>query len=165
MFTTMIRTSFVVSTLVAVASLVSVTCSEDDSPASTTNATMQGSPPPHAMDDVRGPTPSESSARFGARVFAASGCAACHPIGSIGVGPDLAGVYGSTRSLVGGREVVADEAYLRRAILDPSADITVGYTNLQPSYEGQFSEVPLRGLIDLLMCWGQPPVGLDCSGV
>ncbi len=46
------------------------------------------------------------------------------------VGPTFKGLYGSKLLVTAAgrtREVVADDAYLRRAILDPSAEIVKGY--------------------------------------
>jgi len=43
--------------------------------------------------------------------------------------------------------VLVDEAYLRQAILNPSAHITQGYAPIMPTYQGQVSE---DGLIDLV---------------
>jgi cytochrome c oxidase subunit 2 len=62
-------------------------------------------------------------------------------------GPNLAGVYGSKLQLTNGSEVLANDAYLRDAILNPSQHITVGYAPIMPTYQGQISE---DGLIDLV---------------
>ncbi len=65
-------------------------------------------------------------------------CLACHSTdGRPMVGPTFKGLYGSTRLVVAdgrAREVVADDAYLRRAIREPSAEIVKGYpTAMEPS--------------------------------
>ena len=61
----------------------------------------------------------------------ADGCLACHPGGAAGVGPDLSTLAGRTehvRTAAGqGLDVVADEAYLRRALLEPDAEVVVGF--------------------------------------
>jgi cytochrome c oxidase subunit 2 len=58
-------------------------------------------------------------------------CLTCHSVdGTPMVGPTFKGLYGSKQVVVSGdraREIVADDAYLRRAILDPSAEIVKGY--------------------------------------
>jgi len=57
----------------------------------------------------------------------------------------------------------------RLTIASPSGriELSVRFTAEGPvlEFDSDTGEVPLRGLIDLRMCWGQPPVGLDCSGV
>jgi cytochrome c oxidase subunit 2 len=82
----------------------------------------------------------ESLAQRGRRQVEASGCLQCHgrrdgPI----VGPPLTGLYDRSVPLVGGEFVVADEAYLRRAILNPKSEIHAGFSNLMPSFEGQLT--------------------------
>jgi mono/diheme cytochrome c family protein len=59
------------------------------------------------------------------------GCLACHTTdGSPGRAPTLSGLVGRTRRVVTNevpREIVADEAYVRRSILEPVADVVEGY--------------------------------------
>lgn len=59
------------------------------------------------------------------------GCVACHSTdGSPRVGPSFRGLYWSQRKVVtdgAPREVVADEAYVERAVRDPDADVVVGF--------------------------------------
>ncbi|MEW6475186.1 MAG: cytochrome c [Actinomycetota bacterium] len=55
-------------------------------------------------------------------------CLSCHSIdGRAGTGPTWKGLAGSTVELADGRTVVADWDYLRRSILDPDADVVVGF--------------------------------------
>jgi cytochrome c oxidase subunit 2 len=67
----------------------------------------------------------------GATLFKTKGCVACHSLdGSKKVGPSLKGLYQSTQTVVTGgktRKVTADEAYLRRSIQDPNADVVEGF--------------------------------------
>jgi len=59
------------------------------------------------------------------------GCAACHSFdGSQRPGPTYAGLVGKTRKVKTqdvSRELVADEAYIKRSILEPNADVVEGY--------------------------------------
>ncbi len=59
------------------------------------------------------------------------GCAACHSFdGSARPGPTYLGLVGKTRKVLTQdkpREVVADEAYIRRSILEPNHDIVEGF--------------------------------------
>lgn len=59
------------------------------------------------------------------------GCTACHALTSArGIGPGWGGIYGTTRSLQDGRSVVVDDEYLRRAMLEPAADVVAGFDNV-----------------------------------
>ena len=64
------------------------------------------------------------------------GCLGCHSVdGRSGAGPTLAGLSGATRrvSVAGAdAEHIADEAYVRRAITDPSAEVVEGYPAVMP---------------------------------
>ncbi|YCM42214.1 cytochrome c [Verrucomicrobiaceae bacterium 227] len=73
----------------------------------------------------------------GETVFGAYGCIACHSTdGSKGHGPSLQGLFGITRALEGGSEVVADEAYVRESILTPNARTAKGFPpNYMPPYQ------------------------------
>ena len=67
-------------------------------------------------------------AGHGRELFDLHGCGTCHTTTTRKlVGPGLAGLFGSTRKLIDGRTATVDEAYLRRALTEPSADIPVGY--------------------------------------
>jgi cytochrome c oxidase subunit II len=88
-----------------------------------------------------------SLAQNGERLFASMGCNACHSGNPAARGPNLAGVYGAKLQLTNGSSVQVDDAYLRDAILNPSAHITAGYAPIMPTYQGQISE---EGLIDLV---------------
>lgn len=74
-----------------------------------------------------------AAAEAGRDVYRGSGCAACHgPRGQGGVGPALAGVWGTDVELDDGTTVVADEAYLRESIMDPGAKKVAGYRVAMP---------------------------------
>jgi len=64
------------------------------------------------------------------------GCLSCHSLdGTYDTGPTFLGLYGSTRTVMrdgSRREIVADEDYLRRAILEPHADQVVDYPPSMP---------------------------------
>jgi mono/diheme cytochrome c family protein len=70
-------------------------------------------------------------------------CAACHVIGGAGgaVGPDLTGI---------GKK--QDREYIRRAIMDPAADVAEGYFAgmMPPIYAGQLYAAELDLLVDYL---------------
>jgi cytochrome c oxidase subunit 2 len=83
----------------------------------------------------------------GERLFTSLACITCHKADSSGRGPILNGVFGSTVQLVDGREVVADENYLRESIMNPQAKITAGFQPIMPTFQGTVSEENLLQLI------------------
>ncbi len=68
-------------------------------------------------------------------------CLKCHSLdGRVIVGPSFKGLYGSrvtVKAPAGGREreVLVDEEYLRKAILQPHAEIVKGYTTIMPKHK------------------------------
>lgn len=64
----------------------------------------------------------------GRQLFAQLGCSSCHNInGRDGAGPALNGLYNTRRELATGETVLADDEYLRLAILEPNLHIAEGY--------------------------------------
>ena len=64
-------------------------------------------------------------------------CQSCHavtadPNAGQEAAPSWAGLYGSQVRLADGTTVTADDAYLKRAIEDPSAEIVAGYSPIMP---------------------------------
>lgn len=69
----------------------------------------------------------------GRQLAQAKGCIACHSIdGSRGVGPSWKGVFGSSRKLVDGTVVTADEAYLHESMVSPNARVVEGFPPVMP---------------------------------
>ncbi|SDJ52220.1 cytochrome c oxidase subunit 2 [Ferrimonas sediminum] len=103
------------------------------------------SPPP--------PQPKEPAAPDteldGATLAQTKGCIACHSLdGRAGIGPSWLGLAGSERTLADGRVVVADDAYLRRAMLEPAAELVQGYQPLMPPMP--LSDDEVQALIDYM---------------
>ncbi|MFZ0662302.1 MAG: cytochrome c oxidase subunit II [Acidobacteriaceae bacterium] len=96
---------------------------------------------------LAGSTSGASLAQNGERLFASLGCNSCHSGNASARGPSLAEVYGSKVELANGSYIMADDAFLRDAILNPTSHITAGYAPIMPTYQGQVSE---DGLIDLV---------------
>ncbi len=55
-----------------------------------------------------------------------------------------------TLRLSSGQSIVADDAYLRQAILNPSQHITEGYAPIMPTYQGQISEEGVIALVEYI---------------
>jgi cytochrome c oxidase subunit 2 len=95
-------------------------------------------------------TSGNSLAQNGERLFASLSCAACHNARPDARGPSLANVYGSRLALSTGGTVIADDAYLRESILNPSQHITQGYAPIMPTYQGQVSEEGVIALVEYI---------------
>jgi cytochrome c oxidase subunit 2 len=64
----------------------------------------------------------------GARLFVADGCSACHSIaGRAGLGPSFGKFAGDDVALANGRRALVDEAFLRKALLEPRSVALKGY--------------------------------------
>ncbi|TDU73100.1 cytochrome c [Prosthecobacter fusiformis] len=90
----------------------------------------------------------------GAKLYQMIGCMACHSIdgSTVGkVGPSWKGIYGSERILgKGGKSALADEAYLRESITNPSAKVVKGFEKFDtgmPIYAGILNESQIESLV------------------
>lgn len=84
----------------------------------------------------------------GQRISVNSGCASCHGTnGEGGMGPSWKGLYNSERPLDDGTTVVADDAYLVRAIKDPHAEQVKGYSVMPPN---TLDDVQVRAIVDYI---------------
>jgi cytochrome c oxidase subunit 2 len=97
-----------------------------------------------------GSTSGASLAQNGERLFASLSCNACHNSRPEARGPNLANVYGSKLALSNGGTVIADDAYLRESILNPSQHITQGFAPIMPTYQGQISEDGVISLVEYI---------------
>jgi cytochrome c oxidase subunit 2 len=89
-------------------------------------------------------------AQYGFALFRQLGCSGCHDTASTVHAPLLQGLAGRVVHLQDGRSVVADDNYLRDAILTPRKDVVAGFAPVMPSYAGQVSEEDLHALIAYL---------------
>ena len=99
---------------------------------------------------LAGSTSGASLAQNGERLFASLSCSACHNTRPDARGPSLANVYGSQLRLPNGQTQLADEAFLRDAILNPSQHVTQGYAPIMPTYQGQISEDGVIALVEYI---------------
>jgi cytochrome c oxidase subunit 2 len=87
-------------------------------------------------------------ASAGERLFVDLACNTCHRPDSQGRGPVLDGLIGRTVKLQSGESIVADEAYVRESILNPSAKITSGYQPIMPTFQGLVTEEQVLQIIE-----------------
>lgn len=96
-----------------------------------------------------------SLADQGWQVLTKNGCNACHSSdGSKIIGPSYLGGWGGTRTVVSGREelqVTVDEAYIKRSIFDPDAEVVKGFNKGQMlPYEGMVTDAEVELIIEYL---------------
>lgn len=71
---------------------------------------------------------------YGALLYDQQACVQCHSLdGTPKIGPTFKGLFGKTEQLTSG-SVVVDDDYLRRAILEPAAEVVQGYQPVMPPY-------------------------------
>ncbi|ASV10108.1 cytochrome c oxidase subunit II [Leptospira interrogans serovar Canicola] len=88
---------------------------------------------------------------LGKNLYAEKACAGCHSTdGSRLVGPSYKGLFGSTREFESGPGVIADENYIRKSILQPTAQVVKGFPPAMPSYQGQLSDDEINALIEYI---------------
>lgn len=84
-----------------------------------------------------------------AKLLEAKDCLTCHSMdGSDGIGPTFKGMFGRKTKLKDGTTITADEAYLREAILNPSATVVDGFDDVMPKPE--LTEEEASALIEYL---------------
>ena len=89
-------------------------------------------------------------AAHGYELYRRYGCSGCHDAGSSVHAPDLTGLLGRRVHLADGRELTADEPYVRDAILLPAKDVVAGYAPIMPSFAGQVGEEDILAIIEYI---------------
>ncbi len=82
----------------------------------------------------------------GGLLYRKLGCSGCHDTGA-GVGPSLAGLYLHPVRLSDGGNAVADDGFIRSAILEPATHPVAGYKTVMPSFAGQVDEEQVVALV------------------
>jgi cytochrome c oxidase subunit 2 len=80
------------------------------------------------------------------------GCLACHTDTDTVLGPTWNGIWGSSVELEDGSVVTVDEAYVRRSIDEPQADIVAGFSASMPPIP--MSEEEESALVDYIESLG-----------
>lgn len=93
------------------------------------------------------------------------GCLGCHSLdGKPGAGPTLKGIWGRSETvLTNGQErhITVDEAYLRRALVEPNADVVKGFQPIMPPFGGVLNGDEIKAVIDYLRSGGAAPAKRD----
>jgi cytochrome c oxidase subunit 2 len=91
-----------------------------------------------------------SAALVGRRVLLKYRCLSCHSADANARAPVLEELYGRPVRLRDGQKVIADEAYIRRSILDPAGQVVAGWEPIMPTFQGQVSEEEILQVIAYL---------------
>lgn len=84
-------------------------------------------------------------------VAEANGCVHCHTSsGSRSTGPTWRDLAGTEIQLADGSTVVADDDYLRRAIIDPRSEVRDGFPNIMPAAYSNLTEAEVDDLLAYL---------------
>ncbi|CAN5859818.1 hypothetical protein BH11GEM1_BH11GEM1_24960 [soil metagenome] len=97
------------------------------------------------------------TAAQGATLYQQKGCIGCHSIdGTLAgkTGPTFKGLYGSSVTLTTGAKRMANDAYLRRAILDPASEIVKGFEPAMPTFRGVLTNAEVESLIRYIRSLG-----------
>ncbi len=87
-----------------------------------------------------------SMVQTGKALFNKYGCVSCHGV-STGMAPSLSNLYMSKVHLTNGSTAIADDAYIREAILNPTAHVPVGYQPIMPVFKDELNEGQVLDLI------------------
>lgn len=99
-----------------------------------------------------------ASVARGKAVFTKTACAGCHSQGTQTkgmYGPPFQGLYGAKRPLEDGTTVIANDAYLRESILNPTAKIVKDYNAEMPSFQGILSDTDIESVILFVKSLGE----------
>ncbi len=97
-----------------------------------------------------------SMAATGQKLFQQLGCGTCHRFDIQGRGPNLVGLYGRPVLLSDGRQIIADETYIRESILNPGAKVAAGFQPIMPTFQGILNEEQLQAVIAYIKSLAQP---------
>ena len=106
-------------------------------------------------DAQRAPRSAGAASTSGRELADSLGCMACHA--STQIAPPLEGLAGSMVELHDEAPAVADAAYLRESILDPSAKVVSGYLATMPSYKDHLTNTQVDALVAWLTSLGKAP--------
>lgn len=78
-------------------------------------------------------------------------CFSCHTVdGQPHVGPTWLGMYDSRVVLQNGQTVLADESYLTRSMMDPAAEVVLGFAPVMPTYQGVLRQADAVAIVEFI---------------
>jgi cytochrome c oxidase subunit 2 len=92
----------------------------------------------------------------GGALFRSLGCSGCHEPRASVKAPRLAGLFGQRVPLRGGGVAIADEDFIRNAILQPAGNPPAGYQATMPSFAGQVDEEKIVALVAYIKSLAAP---------
>jgi cytochrome c oxidase subunit 2 len=108
--------------------------------------------------------PGSNIVEQGRRVAAEQGCLKCHTVdGSRHIGPSWVDLYLRREKLKDGQEVVADEAYITKSMMDPAAQIVAGYQNVMPTFQGKMTPPEVAAVVEYIKSLKTPAVRVGPS--
>jgi cytochrome c oxidase subunit 2 len=88
---------------------------------------------------------------YGRRVATAQGCLKCHSVdGEPHIGPTWVDLYKRKTTLIDGKTIVADEAYLTESMMDPYTKVVKGYAQVMPSFRGRLAAPEAAALVEFI---------------
>ncbi len=88
---------------------------------------------------------------LGKLIYETRGCATCHSVdGTRGQGPSLKGIWGHEQKLADGKTTAVDANYIRLSIMQPQAQIALGYEPIMPTFQGLIREREVLGVIEYI---------------
>jgi len=100
----------------------------------------------------------------GRRVAAQHGCLKCHSVdGTRHIGPTWTDLYLRDERLASGKTIRADEGYLTKSMMDPSADVVQGYQNVMPTFQGKLSPPEVAAVVEYIKSLRTPAVSSGAS--
>jgi cytochrome c oxidase subunit 2 len=98
-----------------------------------------------------------SPAWQGRQLFLKLGCIGCHNATPSARAPQLWGMYGRTRPLQGGREVLFDDQYIEESIRNPMAKVADGWRPIMPAFPmSEVDPIEMRNLITYIRSMRTP---------
>jgi cytochrome c oxidase subunit 2 len=101
-------------------------------------ASWLGAQPTYAQAVAKAAAPAAATAgpelvAQGQQLAQSRGCLACHSLdGKPGVGPTWKGLFGKSEKLVDGSSVTVDDAYLKKSMNEPNAQVVAGFQPVMP---------------------------------
>jgi len=90
-------------------------------------------------------------AERGKNIYETNLCITCHSLdGSKIVGPSFKGVYGRQEKLTDGSTITVDDAYIKKSVYEPAAQVVEGYPPAMPPYQGKLNDDQIKDVIEFL---------------